>query len=398
MKTARRPGRGSTRRGAAVAVVLVLAMLGGSGTTLAAVASSASGGGPPNRLDPRDKQPVPGLLQDQQARYRHLAHIWNHRVVPTGLPGPKRAAGPRDSGVDAVGLEVHNVDFELGDGIGFYVKSLAGAMVPHKTGAPLDFDDPDSYDIHIHSGTVVIRPDDLDALFNRYVLTNEPRSLSSVSNHSRDGALEVDVGARLFGFIPPVSGLPTHLSGPIKISKDGWLVYTPDHVSSLGLPLLGLLKTTGLSLATITPLDQTGVQLEGNQLLMDPERLFPPPRLHIDHIKSATLSKAGLTLVFDSSKADPKFSKIPVSSDSYIWLQSGDARFFSTVLVNTRLLMKNIHGKRLHFNLYHYRAQTAAGRINGLMDGSLVVSVPNSFDTGDDADPSITENAKPDPN
>ena len=390
--TNRRGRRARCHRGA---IVLAMVICGSGSMALAGPSSSDQDA--PNRLDPQDNHTVPSLLKDQQARYRHLAHVWNHRVVPTGLPGAKRSAGPRDSGVDAVGLDVHNVDFELGDGIGFYVKSLAGAMLSHKAGAPLDFDDPTSYDIHIYSGTVVIRPDDLDALFNRYVLTDEPRSLSSVSNHTRDGSLDVDVGARLFGFIPPIGGLPTHLSGPIRIDKDGWLVYTPNRVSSLGLSLLGLLKATGLSLATVTPLEQTGVKLKGNELLMDPEHLFPAPTLHIDHIKSATLSKAGLTLVFDRDKADPNFSKIPVSSDSYIWLQSGDARFFSTVLVNTRLLMKNIHGKRLHFNLYHYRAQTAAGHINGLMDGSLVVNVPNQFDTDDDARLSITENAKPDP-
>ncbi|MGB7756629.1 MAG: hypothetical protein WBL23_11235 [Salinisphaera sp.] len=157
---------------------------------------------------------------------------------------------------------------------------------------------------------------------------------------------------------------------------------------------MGLLKATGLDLATITPLDRTGVKLEGNQLLMDPERLFPAPRLQLDHLKSATLSRAGLTLVFDSKHGRPKFSSLPVKSHSYIWLQSGDARFFSTVLVNTRLLMKNIDGKRLHFNLYHYRAQTAAGRINELEDGSLIVSVPNRFDIDDQA-PSITQNSRP---
>lgn len=132
-------------------------------------------------------------------------------------------------------------------------------------------------------------------------------------------------------------------------------------MSSLGLPLLGLLKATGLDLATITPLDQTGVKLLGNQLSMDPACLFPAPKLQIDHIKSATLSKARPTVVFASRQGDPKFSKIPVASDSHIWSQSGDARFFSTVRVNTRLLMKNIHAKRRHFSLYRDRAQTDEG-------------------------------------
>ncbi|MGB7756628.1 MAG: hypothetical protein WBL23_11230 [Salinisphaera sp.] len=144
--------------------------------------------------------------------------------MPEGLPKPKRAAGPRDSGVDAVGLSIQDVDFELTDGIGFHVKSLAGAMVPHQAGTPIDFDDPSRYDIHVYSGTVVIKSDELDALFNRYVLTREPRSLSSVANQTIDGTLIVDVGARLFGFVPPIGGLPTHLAGPIKVGADGWLV------------------------------------------------------------------------------------------------------------------------------------------------------------------------------
>lgn len=384
----REPGRGR----ALWCTALTVAVVGLSITSAHAAAGSMA----PNKHTPSDSGPVPGLLQDQQSRYHHLANdIWNARHIPSGLPGPSRPARPRDSGVAVVGLSVHDVDFELADGVGFHVKSLAGAMVPHHAGDPVNFDDPSSYDIHIYSGTVVIRPDELDALFNRYVLTFDPRSLSSVANHTSDDTLTVDVGARLLRFIPPVGGLPVELSGPVHIDKDNNLVYTPTSVKSLGLPLLALIQPAGLGLGDLTPLSRPGVTLSGNKLIMNPEKLFPDPRLKIDHIKSATLDDNGLTLVFSSDKATPKFAAIPAQADSYIWLQSGDAKFFSTLLVNTHLLLRNEHGHRLHFHLYHYRAQTAAGRIENLKDGSLIVSVPNQFDI-DDQKPSLTQNAKPD--
>lgn len=365
-----------------------------AGLTLAASPLALSATSQPNTLAPQDQQTTPGIATHQQRLYHHLADdVWNKRDVPRGLPAPARQASARDSGTQGVSIEVHDVDFELADGVGFYVKSLKGMLVPHDASKPVNFDDPDEYDIHVYAGTVVVRPSDLDALFNQYVLTYEPRALSSVENHTADNTLKVSVAARLFKFIPPAGGLPTNLSGPIKVSDDNQLVYTPDSVKSLGLPLLPVLKASGLSLSTITPFKRTGVRLDGNQLIMNPATLFPPPALKIDDIKSATLSDDGLTLVFNSPAGTPKFAPPPVDTDSYIWLQSGDARFYGTVLVNTRLLLMNNNHKRLHFNLYHYRAQSAAGRIKSRMDGTLIVRVPNAFDKSLDNTPEVTRNA-----
>jgi len=387
MSMCRSQARARTRaRAALIALMMALSTAG--------VAAPDTQQSAPNTLDPQDARTTPSLVEKQQQRYHELSDgVWNAPAIPGGLPDAVRKPTARDSGTRGVGMEVHNVDYELADGVGFYIKSLKGMLVPHDASDPVNFDNPDEYDIHIYSGTVVVRPSDLDALFNHYILTDEPRALSRVSNKTSKDTLEVTVGARLFKFIPPVGGMPTTLSGPMTVSQDNKLVYTPDSVSSLGLPLLGPLKATGMSLSTITPLKRRGVVLDDNQLIMDPQTIFPPPILNIDKIDSATLSDAGLTLVFSSPHGTPDFSPPPVDSDSYIWMQSGDARFYGTVLVNTRLMVLNNSGKRLHFNLYHYRGQTAAGRINGLMDGTLVVRVPNEFDHQMDDSPTNTENA-----
>ncbi len=348
-----------------------------------------------NTLDPQDAAHVPALVEKQQQRYRALQDEWQARHVPRGLARPTDAPTARDSNVPTVGIRLQDVDYEIADGIGFYVKSLVGALVPNTAGAPVDFDDPDQYRIQVHAGEVTLSPAQLDAVFNRYVLTHAPRSLSSVTNHTRDGRLIVDVGARLRGFLPPIGGLPTRLSGPVHVTEDNRLAYTPDRVSSFGVSLRPLLNATGLTLADLTPLDRPGAHLQDNTLLMDPETLFPGPRLEIDTIEKVTLSERGMTLVFTSDAPEPTFNDPPVEADSYIWLQSGDARFYGTVLVNARLALVNENNKRLHFHLYDYRAQTAAGRIDGLADGTLIARVPNTAPSANDKIV-ITENRTPD--
>ena len=338
--------------------------------------------GPDNPLDPQDRI-VPSLARRQQSLYDRLSATWNDRQVPAAFSHGMTTAHARNSGVAHVAMEAHNVDFYLGDGVGYHVRSLKAALVPKTPGEPIDFDDPDQYRIHVLSGEVLVRPRDLDALFNRYVLTYEPRALSSVENHTRRDTLEVTVGARLFKFIPPVGGLPTTLSGPIKVGKNNWLVYTPTNVTQFGMPIKPLLDAVGLSLASVTPLDRPGVKLEGDQLLMNPETLFPPPRLMVDRISKASLDEDGLTLVFASDTSDAGFIDPPHEADSYIWLQSGDARFFSTLLVNAHLQLLSDSDDPLQFHLYHYRAQSAAGTIRTDTDGTLVVRVPNDFEIDD---------------
>ncbi|GAB3681446.1 hypothetical protein [Salinisphaera aquimarina] len=347
-------------------------------------AGQGSQPGPGNQLDPQDRI-VPSLLREKTRQYDQLSNIWNKRTVPSGLAANAGKASARDSGINSVALSAENVNFYLADGVGYHVKHLKAALVPVNKGEPVDFDDPEQYRIHILSGEVLIRPQDLDALFNNYILTYEPRALASVENHTRKDTLEVTVGARLFKFIPPVGGIPTTLSGPVKVGKDNWLVYTPSTVKQLGLPVKPLLDAAQMSLSTVTPFDRPGVKLEGDQLLMNPETLFPPPRLIIDRISKASLDDDGLTLTFASDTSDAGFTDPPHPADSYIWLQSGDARFFSTLLVNAHLELLSDSDAPLDFHLYHYRAQSAAGTIRSDRDGTLIVRVPNQFEQDDDA-------------
>ncbi|WP_293625976.1 hypothetical protein [Salinisphaera sp.] len=334
--------------------------------------------------DANDNKTIqPNVVTAQQQRYATLRDIWRRRLLPDALKSDVGSFSLRDSGVRAIALQAKNVEFFMDKNVGYYVDNLRALLVPRKAGEPVNFDDPEQFDIHILAGELVVRPQDLDALFNNYLLDYQPRSLSRVTNKTSKDTLTVEVGARLFEFIPPVGGLPTTLEGPITVTDDNKLVYTPTQVKQFGMPVKGLLSSVGLDLSTLTPFDREGIRLEEDKLIMDPERIFPPPHVKIDHIDSATLSDQGLTLKFSSDTSAAGFSDPPVATDSYIWLQAGDARFYSTLLVNANLQLMNNADERLKFNLYHYRAQSAAGTISAQVDGALIVRVPNEFEIDD---------------
>jgi|GEM_PF-1110339 len=341
--------------------------------------------GTANTLDKR-KSAIPTLVREQQQEYQRLRdQVWNAPHPPAALPQPTHAPQARDSGIASVGIEARNVHFYIDNQIGYHVNRLKGELVPVNKGEPVNFDDPRQFRIHIFSGEVLIRPQDLEALMNNYILTYEPRSLSSVSMETSQDTLTVHTGARLFRFIPPISGLPTTLKGPVKVTEDNKLIYTPESVKQFGfMPVKPLLSALGLELSTLTPFKQKGIQLKGDQLIFDPETVFPPPRLKIDKVESAELTSRGLRLTFSSGTSNAGFAEPPVASDSYLWIQSGDALFSGVVLVNANLQVLNSGEGPLAFSLYDYRAQAAEGTIHSEPDGALVVHMPNDFEDDDD--------------
>lgn len=316
-------------------------------------------------------------IQQQQDKLKSMRGVWKDIDVPSGIASSGGSAGANDrkSGVKNTALLVRNVFFDFVGDIGFTVKDLVATLEPIKPGNPVIFDEPDSFVINVHSGEVLVTAKALSALFNDHILAYSPRPLDDMEVETKDGYLVASGGLKLWSWFPGI-WLPATLGGKMTLNEDNKLIYDLDSVAALGIPLLGLLKTLGVKLTWLLSLERDGAMLQPFTLELDHRSVFPMPNIK-GNVASARISEQGLHLTF-ANNTNVQFSDVPVTDDSYLWLQSGDPKLYGVVVTNARVaVVAEDKSKPLRFNLYDYRKQVAGGVVTMGMDGTVVATIPD---------------------
>ncbi|KWH03918.1 hypothetical protein WT58_25265 [Burkholderia territorii] len=300
--------------------------------------------------------PQPGM---QKVAMRHASAIpFNERHVSNRHPT----------------IHLHNVDFNLSGDIGFHVEDLDVQLIAKRPGEPVDLDDPNQYDIRILGGSVVESWKAMSALFNNYLLDYSPRSLNDLQLSADGQDLRVRGGIKLWNHVPGV-WLPTDMKGSLSVLDDRHLAFRPSQVSVLGIPQAKLLRSLGIELASLTPLQRRGAELRGDTLVLDQYTVFPPPVLN-GKLGQATVERDGLRLTFRRAADAPALKRPQIDAPSYMWMEGGDMKMFNVLELNVRALIRNsAQAGAMRFDLYDYRSQVAQGSVRMLPDGTLVVDM-----------------------
>jgi hypothetical protein len=319
--------------------------------------------------------PAPVELIQQKELKRAQAE-WS-RLCGATVGAPVSAQAPasarRSAGTPPV-ITLRNVDFRIVGNIGFDVSSLVAQLVPVKAGEPVDLDNPAQFDIHILGGEVTVPKRALDALFNDYLLDYSPRSLNAIGMQPANDRLDVTGGLKLKNHFPGF-WLGFSLSGNLALKDNRYLIYTPDDVTVTDIPMKSLLSKLGIELSDMVPFDRPGVKLEGNQMTLDQQTLFPGPKL-IGKLLTAKVTERGLVLGFAPAKPFCAPPPVAVPPSSYMWIQSGDLKMFNVLMTNSRVLVTDSSTRGpLRFDLYGYRGQVAQGFAKMAPDGTLLVEM-----------------------
>ncbi|MGK8202405.1 hypothetical protein ACRS8P_31820 [Burkholderia cenocepacia] len=323
------------------------------------------------------------FLAAQQNTLRDLRQHWEAYALAADAarPGMQKVAMRRTSSTPFnerhvsnrhPTIHLHNVDFNVSGDIGFHVEDLDVQLVARRAGEPVDLDDPNQYDIHILGGTVVESWKAMSALFNNYLLDYSPRSLNDLQLSADGQNLRVRGGIKLWNHVPGV-WLPTDMKGTLAVLDDRHLAFTPSQVSVLGVPQAKLLRSLGIELASLTPLQRRGAELRGDTLVLDQYTVFPPPILS-GKLGQATVERDGLRLTFRRAADAPAPKRPQIDAPSYMWMEGGDMKMFNVLELNVRALIQNsAEPGPMRFDLYGYRNQVAQGSVRMLPDGTLVV-------------------------
>jgi hypothetical protein len=297
--------------------------------------------------------------------------------LPTASGMTERRVRPltlRDSGIDGSMMFARDVDFRVTGDIGFMIHSMAATLTPTHAGAPIVFDDPTSVTIDVHRGDVTLDSNKLTAIFNRYLFQYQGSPLRNMHVVPQDGGT-----LRITGEMHRDSWVPIVLSGTLSMRNADELVFRADHVEVAGVGADKLMQAAHVKMADLLKVDTPIARLEGDDVVMQVEKLTPPPALHMT-ITQIDTSSAGVHFTLDDHTLHGIAWPATMPPRGML-VEGGDVKFMRSMPMNIDMALTPVDAKApFVLDLYHYREQMAAGYFTFDEAGALDVHLP-SFDT-----------------
>lgn len=292
---------------------------------------------------------------------------------PPEPPPPPPAAEVHDT-TRIVQAEMRNVDFRIDSGVVLEISRLRGELVPASDTAPPSLDNPHSYSLTIGSAAIAIDTASLSVLLTRHVFAYHGSPLGSL-RISTDSNLLVQKGVLKKGI-----HFPFTVKAEVSLTPEGMIRLHPVSIKVLGVGARGLMKFFGLSLQDLAKVAPgRGIRIEGNDFLLDPTAVLPPPRVR-GRVTGLSIRNGRMYQTFGSTtKADSgRLTRPDTTVANYMYFRRGTLRFGKLTMANADLLILDDHpADRFDFYLPRYFDQLVAGSHRTTPTDGLIVRMPD---------------------
>ena len=297
-------------------------------------------------------------------------------------PAPTLAAGaPRDSVPIIVGtpgptrVAMRNVDFHQATGVLLHIRSLDGEMKSVKNGV-VDFDDKLSYILSVDTGHVTLAAVDLTNLMNKYVFAYPGAPLKNVSVSLRGASLG------LTGTLHKGVNIPFDITSSVAMTADQKMRLHPTKIKIFGVDGAALMRALGINLQKMLDLSKAkGVFVQGNDLLLSPLEVLPPPRIE-GRIVAVKVGPDGLEQVFAPSRGDVRSGDLAIpdsTARNYMLYRGGTLHFGKLFMTDAELFVVDLNEQTpFDFDNDHYQRQLIAGHSRTLPSLGLEVYMPDA--------------------
>jgi len=269
---------------------------------------------------------------------------------------------------------MENVNFQVGRGVELRVLHLTGELAGAAPGKVPTFDDVNSYVIEIESARVAMTAASLTNLMNNVLFAGPDAPI-------KDTRVEID-GAELrqAGTLRKGVSVPFTMRTSLDVTSDGKLRLHPTSMKAAGIIPKGVLDFFGLhfkSLLKVRP--ESPMQVSGDDLLLDPARVLPPPRIR------GKLTRAWIAdgLVFEQFGAEKPTHSItpPLASRNFMYYRGGTLRFGKLTMIDADLMLVDEDpSDPFDFSPAQYKDQLVAGYSKNTPDNGLVTRMPDLSD------------------
>jgi hypothetical protein len=273
-----------------------------------------------------------------------------------------------------VSTRMQNVNFHLGKGVELTVTTLSGRLVGPAAGKPVTFDDVNSYVLEIDAARVSMTPDSLTNLMNNVVFADSNAPIKK---------LKIDIeGAELkqSGVLRKGVDVPFTMRARLDVTSDGRLRIHPTSMKAAGFLSKRVLDFFGLELEKLVKVsDGSPVQVDGDDLLLDPERLLPPPRIR-GRLTKTWISNGVVVEQFGPDKP-PRTIAVPAGFPNYMYYRGGTLRFGKLTMDDTDLMLVDQDPKDpFDFSPAQYNDQLTAGYSKNTRSHGLITHMPDLND------------------
>jgi len=266
-----------------------------------------------------------------------------------------------------------NVFLRVDPEIGVNISHLEGRLEPKRAGDPVIFDDVRSFVFNIYAGQLAIDAANITRLKNKYTFNYPDSPLKDIEISFTPGRISMK------GKMKQVIWVPFEMEGTVQPAHDGTLIMIPDSIRVAGIPAKGLMDAVGLQTSKLLKLaGDRGVQLQGNNILLDCTKLFPPPQIN-GKIVAVDVQSNQLVLHFDNGQRAPKRLPPDISARSYMHVYGGNFLIMNELQRGAELQMVDMNpADPFDFYLGEYKRHLKAGYVKVMNDmGSLITLMPD---------------------
>jgi hypothetical protein len=271
-------------------------------------------------------------------------------LIPTLLAG-FHAQQPSGRANHSVDVEMRNVVYHYTDQVAVHIRKLNGQFVPLKGDIPV-FDDKNSFALKIASAEIAITPESLSNVLNSYVFAKPDAPLKGVSVQIVNSRLTVK------GKLHRKGDISFETEGSLSVTPDGRIRLHTEKVRALHLPVKGLMDLLGLQVADLIKTGKVeGLTADENDLILDPSRLLPPPRI-AGAVTAVRLERDNIVQRFGHTSA----GAMEMPFGNYMAFRHNQLRFGKLTMTDTDMVLIDMDPRDpFDFYLDHYKEQLLAG-------------------------------------
>jgi hypothetical protein len=296
------------------------------------------------------------------------------RIPPIGtepIPTPTEAAAKATTEG-----EMRNVDFHIDEQAMLNIHTLRGQLVPEEKGTPLNLDNKNSFVLKIDTAEIGMKSASLDRLMNAYIFgyPNPPLRQLHITMEGKQ--------LRQEGIIHKIVDIPFTMWADVSVSS-GKIRIHPTKIDICGINGLGLLKAVGMTLEKMLEMPKDhGVTAEKNDLLLDPEKILPPPKTTLTLV-SVRVAGDELVQTFDAGLHLPPLHPPRPHEKNLLYFRGGTLRMGKLLFVDADMEVIDADPRDpFDFFIDRYNDQLVEGFSRNQANYGLVVYMRDFNDVG----------------